>query len=153
MARAPRQAACLYYRAIALGLDARAHPLRAGAQLKTMVDALASAESADPGYDHGGPARVRALVLLRAPGWPVGPGDIDAGLAAARRAVDLEPAYPPNVLALAEALSRSGDAAGAQKGYARARDLSRAMPSTKDREDWLRQADQGLQRLQTVPGS
>jgi len=58
--RAPQAAACLYYHAIALGLEARAHPLRAGEALKSMLDALASAEAADAGIDEAGPARVKA---------------------------------------------------------------------------------------------
>ena len=91
-----------------------------------------------------GPARVRALVLIRAPGWPLGPGDAEAGLTAARRAVELRPEYPPNQLALGEALAKNGDANGARSAYARARDQSKAMPDAPDRDDWLRQADAAL---------
>ena len=157
LARDPQAAACLYGRAVAQGLMARAHPTRAGEFLNGMLDSLARAESADAGYDEAGPARVRALVLIRAPGWPLGPGDTDAGLVAARRAVALRPMYPPNLLALAEALAKSGDAGGARQNYARARDAALALPAAADqstasaqsaaadREDWLQQADQGLQ--------
>lgn len=141
----PRAAACLYGRAVALGLMARAHPTRAGEFLNSMLDALAQAETADPGYQEGGAARVRALVLIRAPGWPLGPGDTDAGLVAARRAVALSPLYPPNLLALAEALAKSGDATGAKLNYSRARDAALAISAVGDRDDWLRQAEQGLQ--------
>lgn len=143
LTRAPQAAACLYYQAIAWGLEARVHPLRAAELLKSMLDSLTGAEAADRDYDHAGPARVRALVLVKAPGWPLGPGDPDAGLTAARRAVEIEPAYPPNVLALAEALSKTGDAAGARRAYAQARQLAEATASV-DRDDWLRQSDQGL---------
>jgi hypothetical protein len=147
IAREPQPAACLYGRAIALGLEARAHPARAGELLNTMLDDLTRAESADPNYDDAGPARVRALVLIRAPGWPLGPGDPEAGLAAARRAVSLQPQYPPNLLALAEALAKTGDASSARENYARARDAALALPdSLADRNEWLREADQGLQR-------
>jgi hypothetical protein len=89
---------------------------------------------------------VRALVLIRSPGWPVGPGDADAGLAAARRAVSLQADYPPNVLALAEALSKTGDEKGARASYEHARDLAQALPPGGDRDDWLRDAQQGLQQ-------
>ena len=146
LAQAPRAAACLYGQAKALGLEARAHPTRAGELLKSMLDSLSSAEAADPNYDEAGPARVRALVLIRAPAWPLGPGDADAGLAAARRAVELRPQYPPNLLALAEALAKTGDANGAREAYTRARDAAQALPDTADRNGWLREADQGLQR-------
>jgi hypothetical protein len=146
LAREPRAAACLYGSALALGLEARAHPARAGESLSGMLDKLARAESADPNYDEAGPARVRALVLIRAPGWPLGPGDTEAGLVAARRAVALRPLYPPNLLALAEGLARTGDRSGARENYARARDAAQALPGAADRDEWLRDAEQGLKR-------
>jgi hypothetical protein len=145
--RAPQAGACLYYHAIALGLEAQAHPLHASETLKMMLDALGRAEAVDPEYDEAGPARVKALVLIRAPGWPLGPGDADLGLAAARRAVSLRPEYPPNVLALADALDKTGDTRAARETYLRAQLLSQAMPPSSDRDDWLRQADQALGRL------
>jgi hypothetical protein len=142
----PLAAACLYGRAVALGLEARAHPPRAGELLTAMLGNLANAEAADPGYDQGGPARVRALVLIRAPGWPLGPGDPEAGLAAANRAANLQPLYPPNLLALAEALAKNGDPNGARQAYAHARDAAQALPAAADRDRWLHEADQALQR-------
>jgi len=141
---APKAAACLYYHAVALGLQARAHPLRANELLKTMLESLTAAQAADPDYDKAGPDRVKALVLVRAPGWPLGPGDVDAGLAAARRAVQLQPQHPPNQLALAEALSKTGDSNGAREAYQHARELAQVLPASADRDDWLKQADQGL---------
>jgi hypothetical protein len=146
IARAPQAADCLYGRAVALGLEARAHPTRSGELLNSMLASLASAESADSNYDQAGPARVRALVLIRAPGWPLGPGDAAAGLVAARRAVALRPQYPPNLLALAEALAKTGDQNGARENYQRARDLAQALPSTAERDGWLREADEALRR-------
>ncbi|MDB6007910.1 MAG: hypothetical protein JWL65_160 [Gammaproteobacteria bacterium] len=146
LAQAPKDAACLYWRGVALGLQAKSHPTRAGELLKSMLDSLSGADAIDPNYDQAGPSRVRALVLIRAPGWPLGPGDADAGLESARRAVGLRPQYPPNLLALAEALSKTGDAGGARDAYAKARDAAQAMPETTGRDGWLREADQGLQR-------
>jgi tetratricopeptide (TPR) repeat protein len=145
LSREPQAAACLYGRAVAFGLQARAHPTQAGEFLKKMLDTLASAESVDASYDEAGPARVRALVLVRAPGWPLGPGDSEAGLAAARRAVSLRPKYPPNLLALAEALAKTGDADGARESYQRAHDAAQALPAAADRDEWLSEAAQGLQ--------
>lgn len=144
LARAPKAAACLYYRGVASGLMARAHPIRAGELLKSMLEALNAAALVDAGYDHGGPLRVQALVLIKAPGWPLGPGDPDAGLAAARRAVSLDATYPPNVLALAESLAKTGDQAGARDSYRRARELAQALAPSADRDDWLNEADQAL---------
>jgi hypothetical protein len=142
----PQAVACLYGRAIALGLEARAHPTRAGQLLGNMLEALGRADAADPDYDEAGPARVRALVLTRAPGWPLGPGDAEAGLVAARRAVALRPQYPPNLLALAEALAKTGDAGAARDYYARAHDAALAQPAAADKDEWVREANQGLQR-------
>jgi tetratricopeptide (TPR) repeat protein len=139
-------AACQYGKALATGLEARAHPARAVGLLSSMLQNLRNAESADPDYDKAGPSRVRALVLIRAPAWPLGPGDADAAVAAARRAVSLQPDYPANVLALAEALSKTGDASGARENYARARELAQSLPSAPERDDWLRDADDGLNR-------
>ena len=142
--RAPQAVDCLYYDGVALGLNARAHPLQANDALKSMLEALSRAEAADPAYDQAGPARVKALVLIKAPAWPLGPGDAEAGLAAARRAVALRPDYPPNVLALAEALAKTGDTQGAQDAYRHARDLIQALPPSRDRDDWQHEADQAL---------
>lgn len=149
LAKAPRAAACLYYHGIALGLAARAHPLHAAEYLKSMLEALAAAEAVDPEFDHAGPARVQALVLSRAPAWPLGPGDAETAVIAARRAMLLQPRYPPNVLALAEALSKSGDTSGAAENYARARELIQALAPSTDRDDWLRQAEQGSAGLRS----
>lgn len=147
LTREPRAAACLYEHAVAQGLAARVHPTRAGELLDAMLVSLAAAEAADALYDDAGPARVRALVLIRAPGWPLGPGDAEAGLAAARRAVALRPEYLPNQLALAEALEKTGHSAGAREAYGAARARIEALPDSADRTDWLREADEALRRL------
>jgi hypothetical protein len=139
-------AACQYSKAVATGLEARAHPPRAVGLLGSMLEHLGNADAADPNYDNAGPSRVRALVLIRAPSWPIGPGDTDAGLAAARRAVSLQPDFPPNVLALAEAQSKTGDEKGARESYAHARDLAQATPPAPERDDWLQEANEGLHR-------
>jgi hypothetical protein len=142
----PHAPACQYGSAIAMGLQARAYPTHGGLRLLSdMLQTLSNVEAADPNYDHAGPARVQALVYLRAPTWPLGPGDADTGLAAARRAVSLQPDYPPNLLALAEAQLKTGDVKGARANYMRARDLAQALAPGPDRDDWLRQANDALQ--------
>jgi len=141
-----RAAACQYGKAVATGMEARAHPTQALGLLKSMLQNLDAADAADPNYDKAGPSRVRALVLIRAPGWPLGPGDADAGLVAAQKAVSLQPDYPPNVLALAEALSKSGDAKGARDSYQHALDLAQAAPAGPERDRWLHDAQAGLDK-------
>src|SRR5258708_6411495 len=124
--RAPQAAACLHYERIPLGLSARAHPLQANEALKARLELLGRAEAADPEYDQAGPARVQALVLVRAPAWPLGPGDAEAGFASARRAVALRPQYPPNGLGLGEAPAKTGDSQVAEEFFRRARGLTPA---------------------------
>jgi hypothetical protein len=114
--------------------------------LKQMLDSLAQAAAADPTFDEAGPERVRALVLTRAPGWPLGPGDAEEGVVAARRAVSLRPGYPPNWLALAEAQAKAGARSDSRESYEHARAAAQALPGSDDRDEWLREADEGLQR-------
>jgi hypothetical protein len=142
----PQAVACLYGRGIALGLEAKAHPARALTLLTDMLDTLARAEVADPTYDDAGAARVQALVLMRAPGWPLGPGDPDKGLAAALRAVALRPGYPPNLLALAEAQLKTGATVDARANYTRARDIALQLPDGTDKAEWQHEAELGLKR-------
>jgi hypothetical protein len=148
VAQAPQAVACLYGRGVALGLEARAHPAQAVALLNDMLATLARAESIDPAYDEAGPARVQALVWIRAPGWPLGPGDPERGLAAAERAAAVRPEYPPNWLAVAEAHVKLGATVDARASYARAREVASRQPDTPDRGDWLNDAALGLSRLQ-----
>jgi hypothetical protein len=144
LARDADSVVCLYGKALALGLEARSHPTRAAELLTAMLGYLTKAEAVDANYDEAGPARVRALVLIRAPGWPLGPGDADAGLEAARRAANLRSNYPPNLLALADALAKTGDANGAREAFRSARDAAQAVPPSSDRDDWLHEAAEGL---------
>jgi hypothetical protein len=144
MQQDPQAVACLYGSAVALGLEAKEHPTRAPKILADMLERLARAEAADPSYDNAGPARVQALVLIRAPGWPLGPGDVERGLSAARRAATLRPEYPPNLLALAEAQEKTGAANDARASYHLARDVAGKLPESAARAEWLREAERGL---------
>jgi len=138
---APASAPCDYALGIALGIQVREHPTALGG-LARMVSLLRRAAANDADLDHGGPDRVLALLLLRAPGWPLGPGDAEEGLAAARRAVEREATYPPNQLALAEALVANGDPAGGREAARRA--LTAAERAGADGEPdapgWIRRA-------------
>ena len=87
-----------------------------------------------------------ALLYVRAPGWPTGPGDPELGLQHARQAVALRPDYPPNRLALAEALVVTGDPATGRREFQKAFDLARALTDKGDRDapDWVAEAGKGL---------
>ena len=136
----PASAECDYALALALGVQARERPSTATQGLKAMVELLQKANAADARLDHGGPARVLALVLLRTPGWPLGPGDPEAGLTSAREAVGLFPDYAPNQLALSEALLAAGDRAGAKAAADRGLALAQAAAAAgePDAGDWVR---------------
>jgi hypothetical protein len=117
---APGAAPCDYWLAAALGLQARERSATARDALPRMTDLLRRALRTDPSLDHGGPHRLLAIVLLRAPGWPLGPGDAEAALPEAEAAARLEPEYPPNQLALGEALRKNGRDGEASAAYSRA---------------------------------
>jgi len=147
IAAAPQDVACVFGSAVAMGLEAKEHPTRAAALLTQMLATLARAEALDPFYENAGPARVQALVWIRAPGWPLGPGDPERGLAAAQRAAALRPEHPPNWLAVAEGQAKAGAVTEARASYARARETARKLPDSPERADWLKQAEQGLSHL------
>jgi hypothetical protein len=157
LAQSPNDAACSYAQAQALGLNAREHPVAAPSLLKQMLASLAKAETLDPALDHAGPARLSAVVLLRAPPWPLGPGDVDSALAAAQRAVTRDPRYPPNLIALGQAQSKAD---GAPQAHATFNQAQQAVQSWKgevnqsaaeiaaDRAQWQRAVEQGRKDLQ-----
>lgn len=148
-ARDPRSARCLYWLAVAVGLQARERPATGPDGVREMISLLTEAESLDPAVEEAGPARVLALVLLRAPGWPLGPGDPEAGIEAAARAVALRPGHPPNRLALAEALRENGRAVEALAAYEEALAGARRARAAGDRDasDWARDAEAGINAL------
>jgi hypothetical protein len=147
--RAPELAACEYWLAVAVGLQAREVRVTADDGLKTMVPALQFAIDKDPGYDEAGPHRVMAIVLLRAPAWPLGPGDIEGGLEHAKKAVALRPDYPPNVFALAEGLAANKDKRGARAAYIKGKALASALRDASDPDApfWIVEADEALAKL------
>ncbi len=148
LAQAPHNAACPYAQAQVLGLTARERPLQAVPFLKEMLASLRQAEALDPALDHAGPARLSAIVLLRAPPWPLGPGDVDAAVTAAQRAVQQDAAYPPNLITLGQAQARSDGAALARATFEKARLAVQAWTVAADRAAWQQAVEQGLQGLQ-----
>ena len=144
--RAPTAPECAYRLAIALGQQARERPSTGQDALGKMVDLLPRAIGAAPRLDAGGPHRVLALVLLRAPSWPVGPGDPEAALVQARAAAALFPNSAENQLVLGEALKANDKAAEARAAYNKAFALATTARDAGDPEapSWLEQAKAGL---------
>ena len=142
----PASAACDYWLAVSLGLQARERRSTALDALPRIVELLERAAAAKPEIDEAGPHRVLALVLLRAPGWPSGPGDPERGLEEARRAVALRPDHPPNQLCLGEALEDAGEMEAGREAYRRAGILARERIEAGERDapEWLEQAERAL---------
>ena len=147
--RSPKLPACDYWLGVAVGLQSREVRVTADDGLKTMVPALQRAIDGDPTYDEAGPHRVLALVLLRAPGWPLGPGDVEAGLQQAMKAVALRPEYPPNLFALGEALAANKKRDQAGEAYRKGKALAAARRNAMDPDApfWIVQADEALAHL------
>jgi hypothetical protein len=157
LALSAASAICQYAHAQVLGLTAREHPVQAVALLKQMLAELMKAEGLDPALDHAGPARLTAVVLLRAPPWPLGPGDADAALVAAQRAVQRDSSYPPNLITLAQVEAKSEQPAQARATYAKAQSAVQAWTGAAsqpagavsvDRAQWQHSIEQGLRELQ-----
>ena len=142
----PGSASCVYWLGAALGVQAREKQSTALDALPRIEDAFKRAATADPMIEYAGPDRALALLYLRAPGWPTGPGDPDLGLQHARKAVELAPDYPPNDLALGEALAATGDMQGARGAYERALEKARRLADDgePDAGEWIRQAGDAL---------
>lgn len=146
---APAAPACDYWLAAALGLQARERSATAKDALPRMTDLLRRAARADPSIDHGGPHRLLATVLLRAPGWPLGPGDPDAALPEAQAAVRIAPDFAPNQLALGEALRKHERAAEARSAYSKALRLATdgAAQDDPDAAGWAEEARAALREV------
>jgi hypothetical protein len=88
------------------------------------------------------------LVLLRAPGWPTGPGDAERGLEHARRAVEVAPEYPPNQICLAEALAATDEQKKSREVLEHAKTLAREWRTAGDKEadEWIREIETALLR-------
>ena len=142
----PGAASCDYWLAAALGLQARERTATGRDALPRMTDLLRRAARTDPAIDHAGPHRLLAVVLLRAPSWPLGPGDPESALPEAEAAARMVPDFPPNQLALGEALRKNGRAAQARDAYSRALRLATeaATRGDPDASGWADEARAAL---------
>jgi hypothetical protein len=142
----PQHPDCSYWMGAALGVQARERPSTGVSALPRIEAAFLEAAGRNPDLDGGAPDRALALLYLRAPGWPTGPGDQERGLLHARKAIAIAPEHPLNLMALAEALQATGDETGGREAWeqaaARARDL--AARGDKDAAEWVVESEQAL---------
>lgn len=146
--RATDDPACTYWLGAALGVQARERRGTALDALPRIAELFRSAAERNAALDNAGPYRALALLYVRAPGWPSGPGDPDLGLEHARKAVEIRPAFPPNLLALGEALRATEDSKGADRAFAKALEIARERERAGDPDaaDWVRQAQRARDR-------
>ncbi len=149
----PQSAACEYWLGAAMGLQAREKRSTALDALPRIEQAFRRASEMDPGLEEGGPYRALALLYARAPAWPAGPGDPDRALEEARHALEIAPDYPPNLLALGEALANLEDASGARDAYTRAlgQAQERLLREDPDAKEWIEEARKGLAGKSSTP--
>jgi tetratricopeptide (TPR) repeat protein len=147
--RVPERIECTYRLALAIGQQARERSSTALDGLKRMMPLLEQVIARAPALDAAGGHRVMALVLLRAPGWPTGPGDPDAALEHARKADALVPDEARNLLALAEALAATDHTEEVRSAYARAESIARtgAAAGHPDASEWADTAARALRSL------
>jgi hypothetical protein len=143
----PEVVECDYRLALAVGQQARERSATAVDGLDVMVELLEGVIAEDPELDDAGGHRVLALVLLRAPGWPTGPGDPEIGLDHARLAVEIAPGYPPNQLVLGEALIENGQRDEAVEALERGVELAGERAGDPDAVEWLTSARETLAGL------
>jgi hypothetical protein len=144
--RFPDHPECRYRLALAVGQQARERPSTATDGLDVMVALLEELLDEAPHLDRAGPHRVLALVLLRAPGWPSGPGDPDTGLEHARAAAAAFPDFPPNQLVLGEALLETGQVEQGREALSRGIELAETLAAAGDADaaEWLAEGRQAL---------
>jgi tetratricopeptide (TPR) repeat protein len=145
----PDNPECTYRLALAVGQQARERTSTATDGLDVMVELLDEVIDEAPDLDFAGGQRVLALLLLRAPGWPTGPGDPEMALEHAEAAAEAFPDFPPNQLVLGEALLENGRRDEAEERLELGVELARALDADGHPEaaDWIAQAEQALAKL------
>ena len=142
---APDDAGAAFLHSLNLGLYLHARGMMAVGRLSELVATLKVA-GVKPAQDEGGPLRVLGLLYVKAPGWPVGPGDLDAALEILHRAVREYPDHPLNHLYLAYALWDAGERDRARDELVRARELCQAERFGDWAARWQQEADQLMAR-------
>jgi hypothetical protein len=104
-----------YYLANNMGQLARSETLGALKLVRQMESEFLLAASLDPETDFAGPERALGLLYRDAPGWPLSIGNRTKSRKYLENAMSLAPAYPENVLNLAESELIWGEKAKAQK--------------------------------------
>ncbi|MBI1840070.1 MAG: hypothetical protein HYR88_04370 [Verrucomicrobia bacterium] len=91
-----------FYLALNLGQLARTRALSALGLVSDMEKHFLRAIALQPGFDHAGPERSLGMLYRDAPGWPASIGSRTKARKHLERAVELDAAFPENILTLIE---------------------------------------------------
>lgn len=119
----PQNAAGHFFAGAHLGYRVQMATLPKISEMAEVQKRFMQALKLDRNFDQGAPLRALGTLLVRAPAWPTGIGDIDSGIAYLEEAVKLFPDHPANHLYLAGAYKEDGRKAEARAAAQRCLDL------------------------------
>ncbi len=106
-----------------LGLQLEVARVPGPVKLGKVHDYFERAVELAPDYDDGAPLRALGTLLVKAPGWPAGPGDVEEGIELLAQAVEQHSGHPANHYFLGEALLADGRRDEAAASFQRVLDL------------------------------
>ena len=107
----------------ALGLRARQRGAGAAMMLKSIYTHAKASVDLDPNYEQGAARRLLAVILVKAPGWPQGPGDFDGGVKMLEDYVAQYPRVAQGYIHLADAYLDAHRVRDGENALTRARPL------------------------------
>jgi tetratricopeptide (TPR) repeat protein len=119
----PASAAAHLMYAVNLGLVLKTEKLPSVDSVKEIARAAERSHELDPEVDRGQAANLLAQLYLKAPGWPLSIGDIDAADEWIARALAVAPDWPPHHLTLADIRKEQGRESDARRALERVLDL------------------------------
>lgn len=114
----PTNAAAHYWLGMDLGQLARTKSLGALKLVREMESEFHRARTLDPHTDYAGPDRSLGYLYRDAPSWPTSVGNRQKAREHLENAVKLHPAFPENILALAESFEKWADRYNLQRQLA-----------------------------------
>lgn len=142
---APGRVEGWYYTAMFLGLRAQSQRTVALILLPRMEENGRRAVTIDESYDDAGPLRFMGMLLVQAPAWPHGIGDVEEGVELLQRAVEISD-YPLNRFFLGQALISNGEQSEACEALSATLDAPVEGRWANTRERWRPEAVELIER-------